>query len=149
MSTRICLHPVYPKSCRAGGTITFKEQEMESRGPDLETLRRMLRTFVLEREWSQFHTPKNLATALSVEAAELLEPFQWLVTGDGDELTDSARAAVRLEMADVLAYLLLLADRMNVDLCEALAEKIAINAGKYPADEARGSSKKYTSYEGT
>ena len=121
---------------------------MESRGPDLETLRRMLRTFVLEREWSQFHTPKNLATALSVEAAELLEPFQWLVTGDGDELTDSARAAVRLEMADVLAYLLLLADRMNVDLCEALAEKIAINAGKYPADAARGSSKKYTSYEG-
>lgn len=121
---------------------------MESRGPDLETLRTMLRTFVAEREWGQFHTPKNLATALSVEAAELLEPFQWLVTGDGDELTDGARAAVRLEMADVLAYLLLLADRMNVDLCAALAEKIAINAGKYPADEARGSSKKYTAYEG-
>ncbi|MYM84132.1 nucleotide pyrophosphohydrolase [Duganella sp. FT50W] len=121
---------------------------MESRSPDLETLRTMLRTFVVEREWGQFHTPKNLATALSVEAAELLEPFQWLATGDGDELTDGARAAVRLEMADVLAYLLLLADRMNVDLCAALAEKIAINAGKYPADEARGSSKKYTAYEG-
>lgn len=120
---------------------------MESQSPDLETLRSMLRTFVTEREWGQFHTPKNLATALSVEAAELLEPFQWLATGDQDELTDGDRATVRLEMADVLAYLLLLADRMNVDLCEALAEKIAINAGRYPASEARGRSKKYTAYE--
>lgn len=121
---------------------------MQSTGPDLETLSGMLRAFVLERRWGQFHTPKNLATALSVEAAELLEPFQWLATGDGDELTESARAAVRLEMADVLAYLLLLADRMKVDLCEALAEKIALNAEKYPANEVRGSARKYTAYEG-
>jgi NTP pyrophosphatase (non-canonical NTP hydrolase) len=121
---------------------------MVSKGPDLEAVRSVLRTFVIDREWGQFHTPKNLATALTVEASELLEPFQWLVTGDENELTDDARAAVRLEMADVLAYLLLLADRMNVDLCEALAEKIALNAQKYPVDEARGSSKKYTAYEG-
>lgn len=121
---------------------------MQSKGPDLEKLRDMLRAFVLERDWDQFHSPKNLATALSVEAAELLEPFQWLATGDGDELTESARAAVRLEMADVLAYLLLLADRMKVDLCQALAEKIALNAEKYPANEVRGSARKYTAYKG-
>lgn len=121
---------------------------MQSKGPDLEKLRDMLRAFVLERDWDQFHSPKNLATALSVEAAELLEPFQWLATGDGDELTESARAAVRLEMADVLAYLLLLADRMKVDLCQALAEKIALNAEKYPANEVRGSARKYTAYNG-
>lgn len=121
---------------------------MHSRIPDFEALTAMVYEFAVEREWSQFHTPKNLATALSVEAAELLEPFQWLSTGDGSELTDSARAAVRLEMADVLAYLLLLADRMDVDLYEALAEKIAINAKKYPVDKARGRSEKYTAYEG-
>jgi NTP pyrophosphatase (non-canonical NTP hydrolase) len=121
---------------------------MDSKISDLAALRDMVRTFTLEREWGQFHTPKNLATALSVEAAELLEPFQWLATGDGPELTDKARAEVRLEMADVLAYLLLLADRLNVDLHEALAEKIAINAKKYPVDKARGRSDKYTTYEG-
>lgn len=121
---------------------------MHPRIPDLEALSAMVHELAVEREWGQFHTPKNLATALSVEAAELLEPFQWLATGDGSELTDSARAAVRLEMADVLAYLLLLADRMDVDLYEALAEKIAINAKKYPVDKARGRSEKYTAYEG-
>lgn len=122
---------------------------MHPRIPDLEALRAMVHEFAVEREWGQFHTPKNLATALSVEAAELLEPFQWLTTGDGSELADSARAAIRLEMADVLAYLLLLADRMDVDLYEALVEKIAINAKKYPVDKARGRSEKYTAYEGT
>lgn len=121
---------------------------MDSITPDLVALRDIVRTFALEREWGQFHTPKNLAMALSVEAAELSEPFQWLLTGDGDELSNSARAAVRLEMADVLAYLLLLADRMDVDLYEALKEKIVINARKYPVDKARGRSEKYTVYEG-
>lgn len=121
---------------------------MQCKGPDLETIKGMLRIFVLDREWGLFHTPKNLATALSVEAAEPLKPFQWLTTGGGNELTGVARVAVRLEMADLLAYLLLLADRMNVDLYEALAEKIAINAEKYPAGEACGISKKYTAYEG-
>lgn len=120
---------------------------MQSDGPDLETLKDMLRNFVRERDWDQFHTPKNLATALSVEAAELLEPFQWLVTGDRNELSGEALAAVRLEMADVLAYLLLLAEKMDIDLCQALADKIAINARKYPADKAHGSSQKYTAYE--
>lgn len=122
---------------------------MHPRIPDLEALSAMVHEFAVEREWGQFHTPKNLATALSVEAAELLEPFQWLTTGDASELDDGARAAIRLEMADVLAYLLLLADRMEVDLYEALVEKIAINAKKYPVNKARGRSEKYTAYEGT
>lgn len=121
---------------------------MHPRIPDLEALSAMVHEFAVEREWGQFHTPKNLATALNVEAAELLEPFQWLATGDGGELTDSARAAVRLEMADVLAYLLLLANRLDVNLYDALAEKIAINGKKYPVDKARGRAEKSTAYEG-
>jgi len=105
-----------------------------SRG-ELTTLRDLIRTFVAERDWDQFHTPKNLATALSVEAAELLEPFQWL-----------KREHVRLEMADVLVYLVRLADKLDVDLAAAVTEKMALNRAKYPADKARGDARKYTEY---
>ncbi len=114
---------------------------------DLAALRELLRAFVAERDWDQFHTPKNLATALNVEAAELLEPFQWLASGNAEDLGAERLAAVRLEMADVLAYLILLADKLDVDLVEALTEKIAINALKYPAEVVRGSSKKYSDYK--
>ncbi|MFC0349130.1 nucleotide pyrophosphohydrolase [Undibacterium danionis] len=111
---------------------------------DLLRLREQLRSFVAEREWQQFHTPKNLASALAVEAAELLEPFQWLQNGELAELNDATQIAVRHEMADVLNYLVMLADRLNVDLIAAAQEKIALNAQKYPVDQARGSIKKYT-----
>jgi dCTP diphosphatase len=112
--------------------------------PDLHHLRQQLRAFVAEREWQQFHTPKNLASALAVEAAELLEPFQWLKNGELEELSDSTQTAIRHEMADVLNYLVMLADRLNVDLIAAAQEKIILNAQKYPVDQARGSIKKYT-----
>jgi dCTP diphosphatase len=111
---------------------------------DLHHLREQLRAFVAEREWQQFHTPKNLASALAVEAAELLEPFQWLKNGELAELSDNTQTAIRHEMADVLNYLVMLADRLNVDLIAAAQEKIILNAQKYPVDQARGSIKKYT-----
>lgn len=116
-----------------------------SRG-ELTTLRDLIRTFVAERDWDQFHTPKNLATALSVEAAELLEPFQWLKSGDASEMNASLREHVRLEMADVLVYLVRLADKLDVDLAAAVTEKMALNRAKYPADKARGDARKYTEY---
>ncbi|WP_175687307.1 nucleotide pyrophosphohydrolase [Burkholderia anthina] len=114
---------------------------------DLGALRELVRQFVDERDWDKFHTPKNLATALSVEASELLEPFQWLVSGEKRELGDANLAAVRHEMADVLVYLVRLADKLDVDLFQAVLEKMEINRAKYPADKVRGDSRKYSEYK--
>jgi dCTP diphosphatase len=110
-------------------------------------LRDQLRSFVAERDWAQFHTPKNLASALSVEAAELLEPFQWLKTGNLDELSEDAKKNIRHEMADVLNYLVMLADQLNVDLIAAAEEKILLNALKYPVEQVHGDARKYSEYE--
>lgn len=114
---------------------------------DLVALRDQIRAFVDERDWDQFHTPKNLATALSVEAAELLEPFQWLQVGNADELGAKNLVQVSHEMADVLVYLVRLADKLDIDLMAAATEKMALNRDKYPADKVRGDSRKYTEYE--
>lgn len=112
----------------------------------LEVLKMQLRQFVAERDWRQFHTPKNLACALSVEAAELLEPFQWLKTGEADELDAKTRQEIAHEMADVLNYLVMLADRLQIDLIAAAQEKIVLNAQKYPVALAQGNAQKYTKY---
>ena len=109
-------------------------------------LRELIRHFVAERDWDQFHTPKNLAAALCVEAAELLEPFQWLRTGDTSELESNQLAQVRHEMADVLVYLIRLSDKLDIDLVAAVEEKMALNREKYPADIVRGDSRKYDEY---
>jgi NTP pyrophosphatase (non-canonical NTP hydrolase) len=109
----------------------------------LHALRDALRAFAAERDWDQFHSPRNLATALAVEAAELLEPFQWLTEAESRELPLETRAAVEEEMADVLLYLVRLADRLEVDLHAAARAKMARNAVKYPVEKARGSSRKY------
>jgi len=111
---------------------------------DLENLRDQLRSFAAERDWDKFHSPKNLAMALSVEAAELLEHFQWLGEAQSGRLSAEAQAAVREEVADVLLYLIRLSDKLDIDLIAAANDKLAANARKYPADKARGSSKKYT-----
>ena len=110
----------------------------------LEALCEALRQFAAERDWDQFHTPKNLAAALSVEAAELLEHFQWLTPEQSQRMTPAQLAAIRLELADVLLYLLRLSDRLGVDLLAAAVDKMAINAKKYPVDLAKGTPKKYT-----
>lgn len=106
-------------------------------------LRDALRSFAAERDWDQFHSPRNLAAALSVEAAELLEPFQWLTDEQSRDLAPEARAAVEQEIADVLLYLVRLADKLDVDLALAARAKIARNAARYPVEKARGSSRKY------
>ena len=113
--------------------------------PDaLHDLRDRLRRFAAERDWQQFHSPKNLAIALSVEAAELLEHFQWLPEEASWQLPAEDLARVREELADVLLYLVRLADELGVDLAAAGRDKIELNARRYPADKARGTSRKYT-----
>jgi NTP pyrophosphatase (non-canonical NTP hydrolase) len=110
----------------------------------LKELRDALRRFAADRHWEQFHSPKNLAIALNVEAGELLEHFQWLSEAQSAALPPATCAKVREELADVLLYLVRLADRLDIDLGVAAAEKMSINAEKYPVDKAWGSSKKYT-----
>ncbi|TFW24355.1 nucleotide pyrophosphohydrolase [Duganella callida] len=100
---------------------------------DLNDLRERTRRFARARDWEQFHTPKNLAMALSVEVAEVAEHFQWLPSGADAELDDAKRQAIRHELADVLLYLVQLADKLDVDLHAAAIEKMALNAIKYPA----------------
>ncbi|UGQ49340.1 nucleotide pyrophosphohydrolase [Massilia endophytica] len=112
----------------------------------LTLLRGRTRAFARERDWEQFHTPKNLAMALTVEAAELAEHFQWLHTGAPGELDEAAREGVRHELADVLLYLVQLADKLDVDLRAAALEKMGLNAAKYPAAKVRGDARKYDRY---
>lgn len=114
---------------------------------ELTQLRDIMRQFVAERDWDQFHTPKNLATALTVEAAELLEHFQWRQSGSAAELGPDKLVAVRHEMADVLSYLVRLADKLDVDLFAAVEEKMVLNRAKYPADQVRGDARKYDEYK--
>ena len=111
---------------------------------DVVRLQEAIALFARERDWDQFHSPKNLAAALSVEAAELLEHFQWLTEDASRALPAEARARVAEEMADVLLYLVRLADKLDVDLAAAAVAKIARNAEKYPVEKSRGSSRKYT-----
>jgi NTP pyrophosphatase (non-canonical NTP hydrolase) len=116
-------------------------------GGELEQLRAIVRQFVDERDWDQFHTPKNLASALTVEAAELLEHFQWLRDGRVEELGADKLLEVRHEMADVLVYLVRLADKLDVDLLAAVQDKMVLNRAKYPADLVRGDARKYYEYK--
>ena len=115
----------------------------KSRYGSLSDLRDRLRGFVAERDWDQFHTPKNLAAALVVEAGELLEHFQWLTPDASRSLTAKQLAQVRDETADVLIYLVRLADKLDIDLLDAAREKMAKNALKYPVSKSRGNIRKY------
>jgi NTP pyrophosphatase (non-canonical NTP hydrolase) len=112
--------------------------------PDsLETLRARIAAFAAERDWDQFHNPKNLAMALAAEAGELLEHFQWLTPAQASDLPAGTREEVALECADVLWYLLRLTDKLGIDLAAAADRKLALNAKKYPAEKARGKMTKY------
>jgi dCTP diphosphatase len=113
----------------------------------LRALQQRLAAFAAAREWEQFHSPKNLAMALSAEVGELVEEFQWLTELQSRELDAERRERVRLELADVFIYLLRLADRLDVDLMRAADDKIALNERKYPAERVRGDARKYTEYE--
>lgn len=113
---------------------------------DIEIIAEKLQKFADERDWNQFHTPKNLCMALSVEVAELVEEFQWLTEEQSVNLGPDQIARVRAEMADVFNYLIRLSSRLNIDLVKAAHEKIIVNAEKYPVEKARGNAIKYTEF---
>ena len=112
----------------------------------LQDLREKVNTFVAERDWAQFHTPKNLAMAMIIEAAELVEQFQWDTPEESQQLSPEKREAVAHELADTFVYLLRIAEVLNIDLIDAANKKIALNALKYPVDKVKGSNAKYTEY---
>jgi len=113
---------------------------------DLEELKGRVREFVAERDWERFHSPKNLAMALSVEASELVELFQWLTEAESAALDAEKRQRVADELADVLWFLVRIADRLDIDLLEASGRKLTANAAKYPADRVKGDARKYDEY---
>jgi len=113
---------------------------------DIEALRIRISEFVNERDWNQFHSPKNLSMALIVEAGELVEHFQWMKQEDSFKLSEDKHTAVEQELADILVYLVRIADQLDIDLISAAKRKIKSNEAKYPADLVKGSSKKYTEY---
>jgi NTP pyrophosphatase (non-canonical NTP hydrolase) len=114
---------------------------------NLKEISQRLREFADARDWEQFHSPKNLSMALSVEAGELVECFQWLTEEQSCALSGSQLDAVEEEIADVQLYLIRLADKLGVDIADAVEKKIEKNGSKYPVDRVKGSSKKYTEYK--
>lgn len=114
-----------------------------ARADTLAALRDAVRDFAVERDWARFHTPKNLAMALAGEAGEVLEVLQWLTPEESAALDAAGREALALELADVLLYLVQLADVSGIDLGAACERKLAINAERYPVDKARGRATKY------
>lgn len=113
----------------------------------LEQLRRKLAGFARRREWEPFHSPKNLSMALIAEAAELVEHFQWLSEKQSWELPAETLAQVRLELADILIYLVRTADQLGVDLIAAAEDKISLNEKRYPADKVRGKAGRASEYD--
>ncbi|MGZ8231628.1 MAG: nucleotide pyrophosphohydrolase [Burkholderiales bacterium] len=116
---------------------------MSRAAPSLQDLSAKLAAFAAERDWDQFHNPKNLAMALAGEVGELLEHFQWLTFDQAANLTPAVRDEVALETADVLLFLLRLCDKLGIDLAAAAERKLEINALKYPVDQSRGRATKY------
>lgn len=119
---------------------------MTSTPDSLEQLRARLAEFATARDWEQFHTPKNLAMALAGEAGELIEHFQWLTPEQSAALGPERRREVAHELADILIYLIRLADRLGVDLLDATHEKIALNESRYPAERVRGDARRASEY---
>jgi dCTP diphosphatase len=113
---------------------------------ELAALRERLRAFAAARDWDTFHSPKNLAMALIAEAAEIVEHFQWLTEAQSATLPPAKKAEVADELADVLIYLVRLADKLDVDLAAAADAKMIRNEAKYPAPLVKGSARKYTEY---
>jgi dCTP diphosphatase len=111
---------------------------------ELVKLAETLEQFAENRDWNQFHTPKNLSMALSVEVAELVEEFQWLTEKQSENLSPVQHAKVKDEIADVFNYLVRLSSKLDIDLIEAANEKIKKNEVKYPVEKAKGNAKKYT-----
>lgn len=114
---------------------------------EIQQLTLSIREFVDERDWEQFHSPKNLAMAISVEVAELVEIFQWMTELQSQNLNQKQKQAVEEEVADVMTYLIRLSDRLDIDLVRAVERKLVISRKKYPAELVRGRSQKYSEYK--
>jgi len=112
----------------------------------LDELRQRLARFAHERDWDQFHSPKNLSMALIAEAAELVEHFQWLSEDDSRNLPADKLREVAMELADIQIFLIRIADKLNVDIAASVREKIAVNESRYPVDKVRGSAKRASEY---
>jgi len=110
----------------------------------MQELKRCLRDFAIARGWEQFHSPKNLSMALSVEVAEIVEHFQWLTEEQSKNLPKDKLEEVESELADTLIYLIRLADQLDIDLLAAAHSKIEVNERKYPVDKSKGNARKYT-----
>jgi NTP pyrophosphatase (non-canonical NTP hydrolase) len=121
--------------------------DADSTRDSIEQLRDHIRQFVRERDWEQFHAPKNLAVSVAVEAAELLELFQWQDEDASRTLTAEQRTHMAQEIGDVLIYLIQLADQYGLDPIQCAWDKMKLNGAHYPVDQARGSAQKYTAYE--
>ncbi len=113
---------------------------------EFKTIRDKARKFAADRDWDQYHSPKNLSMALSGEVAELLEIFQWLTEDQSRNLSPEQQKEAAHEIADVQIYLIRLADKLGVDINQAVEEKMAINKIRYPPDKVKGSARKYTAY---
>jgi NTP pyrophosphatase (non-canonical NTP hydrolase) len=114
---------------------------------EIEALIKKIDDFAKERDWDQFHSPKNLAIALSVEASELLEEFQWLTEEQSNNLSVEKISKIKDEIGDTFNYLLRLSSKLNIDIIDAANQKIEKNAIKYPVEKSRGNAKKYTEFE--
>ncbi|WP_036302790.1 nucleotide pyrophosphohydrolase [Methylotenera sp. L2L1] len=112
----------------------------------LDALRARVNNFVTERDWAQFHSPKNLAMAMIVEAGEVVEHFQWMTEQESRQLDAQTKEQVGQELSDTLVYLLRIAEVCGIDLIEAANKKIDLNAKKYPVEKCKGSNAKYTNY---
>jgi|SRR5215211_5614133 len=112
----------------------------------MNDLRDTIKAFIEERNWEQFHSPKNLAMALSVEVAEIVEHFQWLTQEESRNLPPEKLTEIREEIGDVMIYLTELADKLGIDPVEAAKAKVEINSNKYPAALVKGKAAKYTEY---
>lgn len=112
----------------------------------LESLRQRLAKFASDRDWDQFHSPKNLSMALIAETAELIEHFQWLSEEDSNNLPPEKKQEVAMELADIFIFLIRIADRLGIDLADSAWQKIEINEGRYPVEKAKGSARRASEY---
>ena len=110
---------------------------------DIQKINTKLDEFISARDWDQFHNPKNLAMALSVESSELLELFQWLTDAESQELDKEKQKEAEMELADILIYLIRIADKLDIDLLDAVAKKLEINEQRYPVSKVKGKAVKY------
>ena len=117
---------------------TLVDRPLDDTQTSVQDLRQVVRQFVEERDWKQFHSPKNLSMALAIEAAELMEHFQWITSDESRQFDAAAKAAVGEELADVMCYALAMANELELDIARTLHSKMKKNRTKYPIDDFRG-----------